>query len=479
MSEVGQHENVTLLTYSELDSVEGSVGNLRVNVRRKARRVDYDKCTGCGICVEKCPRQVVDHDFEAGLGNRKAIYMPFPQAVPRIPVMDTEACIWFQRQKCRACEKLCPTDAIDFEQQDETLSLNVGNIILATGFRPFDCTRVPQYGYGRLANVYTSMEFERLCNAAGPTNGRIVLRDGKTEPKSVAIIHCVGSRDANYNEYCSGICCMAALKFGHLVMEKTDAEVHSFYIDIRTNQKGYEEFYQRLLEEGMHFVRGKVAEVTDAARLPTEQGKLIVQVEDTLVGRQRRIPVDMVILMGALEPQSDAREFGVKCGISCSTAGFFTERHPKLDPVATMTDGIFVAGACQGPKDIPASVAQGAAAAARVLSMISKGKVMVEPVVARIDEQACSGCRICNNLCPFNAIQYDASRGVSHVLTALCKGCGTCVAACPAQVISGAHFSNQQILAEIEGALWDVLSRPGDPASVAPAEAETLAEASK
>jgi heterodisulfide reductase subunit A len=459
MSEAGQHENVTLLTYSEIESVKGSVGNFQVKVRRKARRVDYDLCTGCGICVEKCPRKVVDTEFEAGLGTRKAIYTPFPQAVPRVPVIDADSCIWFQRQKCRACEKLCPTNAIRFDQEDDTLDLNVGNIILATGWKPFDCRNIPQYGYGRLANVYTSLEFERLCNAAGPTNGKIVMRDGKTEPKSVAIIHCVGSRDVNHNEYCSAICCMASLKFGHLVLEKTKADVYSFYIDMRTNQKGYEEFYQRLLEEGMHFVRGKVSEITDAARQPDEQGKLIIQCEDTLVGRQRRIPVDMVVLMGALEPQADAKELGLKCGISCSMQGFFTERHPKLDPVATMTDGVFVAGACQGAKDIPASVAQGAAAAARVQGMITKGKVMIEPVVAKIHEEACSGCRICNTMCPYNAIEFDADKNVSRILTALCKGCGTCVSACPAQVITGAHFNNQQIFAEIEGVLWDTADK--------------------
>ncbi|NLF68303.1 MAG: CoB--CoM heterodisulfide reductase iron-sulfur subunit A family protein [Candidatus Anammoximicrobium sp.] len=471
MSEAGQHENVTLLTYSELEEVTGSVGNFTVKIRKKARYVDYDKCTGCGICVEKCPRKVLDTEFEAGMGNRKAIYMPFPQAVPRIPVIDTESCIWFERQKCRACEKLCPTNAIAFDQQDEIVELNVGNIIIATGWKPFDCKTIPQYGYGRLANVYTSLEFERLCNAAGPTNGKIVLRDGKTEPKSIAIIHCVGSRDTRHNPYCSGICCMASLKFGHLVLEKTQAQVYSFYIDIRANQKNYEEFYQRLLGEGMHFVRGKVSEVTDAARLPSEQGKLIVQCEDTLIGKQQRFPVDMVILMGALEPQADARELGLKCGISCSMDGWYTERHPKLDPVATMTDGIFVAGVCQGPKDIPASVAQGAAAAARVSGMITKGKVMIEPVVATINEEACSGCKICNNMCPYNAIEFLEDRGVSHVITALCKGCGTCVSACPAGVITGAHFNNQQVGAEIEGALWDAMQ----PASAAASEPETVA----
>lgn len=471
MSEAGQHENVKLLTYAELEEVSGSVGNFKVKIRQKARHVDYDKCTGCGICVEKCPRKVLDTEFEAGMGNRKAIYMPFPQAVPRIPVIDTESCIWFERQKCRACEKLCPTNAIAFDQQDEIIEVNVGNIIIATGWKPFDCKTIPQYGYGRLANVYTSLEFERLCNAAGPTNGKIVLRDGKTEPKSIAIIHCVGSRDSRHNPYCSGVCCMASLKFGHLVLEKTQAEVYSFYIDMRTNQKNYEEFYQRLLGEGMHFVRGKVSEVTDAARLTSEQGKLIVQCEDTLIGKQQRFPVDMVILMGALEPQADAREMGLKCGISCSMEGWYTERHPKLDPVATMTDGIFVAGVCQGPKDIPASVAQGAAAAARVAGMITKGKVMIEPVVATINEDACSGCKICNNMCPYNAIEFLEDRGVSHVITALCKGCGTCVSACPAGVITGAHFNNQQIGAEIEGALWDAMQ----PAAAAASPPETVA----
>ncbi len=467
MSEVGQHENVKMFTYAEVEEVSGSVGCFKVKIRQKARHVIFEKCTGCGICVEKCPRKVVDNVFEAGMGYRKAIYTPFPQAVPRTPVIDTANCTWFTRGKCQVCSKVCPTQAIDYDQKDEIIQIEVGNIIVATGWKLFDCTRIPQYGYGRLANVFTNMEFERMCNAAGPTGGKIVLRDGKTEPRRIAIIHCVGSRDVRHNQYCSAVCCMAALKFGHLVLEKTKAEVYSFYIDMRTPMKDYEEFYQRLLEEGMHFVRGKVAEVTDAARLPDEQGSLIVQVEDTLLGTQRRIPVDMVVLMAALEPQADAKELGLKLGISCSMAGWYTERHPKLDPVATMTDGVFVAGACQGPKDIPASVAQGAAAAARVAGMITAGKVTIEPIIASIDEQKCSGCRICNNLCPYNAIEYDEEKGVSRVVAAMCKGCGTCVSACPANAITGAHFSNEQIAAELEGILWDAIA-DGRPASAAP-----------
>jgi len=466
MSDVGQHDDITLLSYAEVEEVKGFVGSFEVRVRKKARYVKEDLCTGCGICIEKCPWKVKDEVFEVGLGTRKAIYRPFPQAVPKYPVIDRENCAYFKKGTCKACEKFCPTDAIDFEQQDTFLDLAVGNIILATGFDPFDAGRIPQYSYGKLPNVFTSLEFERMCNAAGPTGGRIVLRDGVTEPQSIGIVHCVGSRDQNYNPYCSAVCCMAALKFGHLVKEKTSAEVTSFYIDLRAPAKGYEEFYDRLLGEGMKFVRGRVGDISDAARLPGEKGKLIVQVEDTLLGRQRRIPVDMVVLMTALEPRADAHQVGLKFGISCSMEGWFTERHPKLDPVATMTDGIFLAGTCQGPKDIPASVSQGAAAAARIQGMITKGTVLIEPVVATIDAERCSGCRICNNLCPFNAIEFLEAEGVSHINQALCKGCGTCVAACPAQAITGAHFTNEQISAEILGLLYDARQPVAEPAAV-------------
>ena len=405
---------------------------------------------GGGIAGLQATLELADAGYHVYLVERSpSIGGHMAQFDKTFPTLDCSACI------------LTPK----MSEVGQVLELEVGNIIMATGWKLFDCKKIPQYGYGRLANVFTSMEFERLCNAAGPTGGKIVLRDGKTEPKSVAIIHCVGSRDVRHNEHCSAICCMAALKFGHLVLEKTQARVYSFYIDMRTNQKGYEEFYQRLLEEGMTFIRGKVAEVTDAARKPSEEGKLILQAEDTLLGRQQRIPVDMVILMGALEPQADAKEMGLKVGISCSMAGWYTERHPKLDPVATMTDGVFVAGTCQGAKDIPASVAQGAAAAARVQGMITKGQVMIEPIVASIDEEACSGCRICNTMCPYNAIEFDAEKETSRVITALCKGCGTCVAACPAGVITGAHFNNAQIFAEIEGILWD--AEPGGELQIA------------
>jgi len=458
MFDVGAHPNITLLSYSEVERVDGYVGNFTVQVRKKARKVDQDLCTGCGSCWDKCPIRIVDTVFEAGLGYRKAIYRPFPQAVPKYPVIDVENCTYYKTGKCRMCEKVCPTNAIRFDMEDEIVELEVGNIIVATGFKLFDARRIPQYGYGRLENVFTSLEFERLTNAAGPTEGKIVLRDGETTPKTVAIIHCVGSRDRNYNTHCSAICCMSSLKFAHLVMEKTGAQVYNFYIDMRPIHKGYEEFYHRIMDEGAQFIRGKVSEITDVARSPEEDGKLVVVCEDTLIGHQRRVPVDMVILAAGLEPRADAQEVGYMFGVGCGDTGFFIERHPKLDPVATATEGVFIAGACQGAKDIPDSVAQGAAAAARVLGTISQREVSLEPIRASIDEERCSGCRICNNMCPYNAIDFIEEKGVSRVNPALCKGCGTCVAACPSQVISGAHFTFDQLMAEIDGILVDVLS---------------------
>ncbi|MCZ7554098.1 MAG: disulfide reductase [Anaerolineae bacterium UTCFX2] len=451
MVTAGTHPNIKIFSYSEVTNVDGYVGNFTVTIRKKARYVNEELCTGCGICQEKCPAKVIDDIYEAGLGYRKGAYIPFPQAVPKFPVIDKANCVFFERGTCKACQKFCPTNAIDFDQEDEYVTVEVGNIILATGYDLFDPRQISQYGYGRLANVFTSMEFERLSNAAGPTNGEIVLRDGVTKPTSVGIIHCVGSRDRNYNNYCSVICCMQSLKFAHLVHERTGATVYNFYIDMRTAYKEYDEFYQRVLEEGTLFVRGKVAEVTDAARLSIEEGKLIIQVEDTLAGVQRRIPVDMVVLSAAMIPRHDAHDVAHLFGISCSANGWFIEKHPKLDPVATMTEGIFIAGCVQGPKDIPSSVAQGAAASARVLGRIQQGEIALEPVRATVDQSICSGCRICNNLCPFNAILFHEDRMVSEINAALCQGCGTCIAACPAGAITGTGFSNEQIFAQIEG----------------------------
>jgi heterodisulfide reductase subunit A len=456
MVTAGAHPNITLHTWSEVTDVSGYVGNFTVKVLHRPRYVDTDTCTGCGICEEKCPAVVVDPAYGAGVSYRKAIYRPFPQAVPKYPVLDPASCIYFENGKCKACEKLCPPQAIRLDQQPEEVTLEVGNIVIATGFEPFDARRVEQYGYGRLPNVFTSLEFERMSNASGPTGGRIVLRDGVTEPRSVAIVHCVGSRDVNFNNYCSAICCMQSLKFAHLVREHTDATVYELYIDIRAPGKAFDEFYQRVQAEGTNFIRGRVAQVTDVLRWPeeaAEDGRLIVQVEDTLAAQQRRIPVDMVVLSVGLEPQPDAAETARLFGITCSSQGWVIERHPKLDPVATMTEGVFAAGCALGPRDIPASVTSGAAAAARILGRIQQREMALEPLQAIIDADRCSGCRICNDLCPFSAITYDEQKSVTEVNPALCQGCGVCAAACPAGAISATGFTNEQVLAQIEGLL--------------------------
>ena len=451
MTQVGSHPYIELMTYSDVEEVSGYVGNFKVKVRKKPRYVDEDKCTSCGLCQTKCPFKV-DSEFEAGIGKRKAIYTPFAQAVPNVPVIDTEHCAYFLKGTCRACEKFCEAKAINFDQQEEIVELEVGSIILTTGFSVFDPTPIYQYGYKRLDNVITSLEFERMVNSSGPTDGNIVLKDG-SPPQSIAIIHCVGSRDDKYHEYCSRVCCMYSMKFAHLIKEHTDAKVYEFYIDVRSFGKGFEEFYNRVLNEGTIFIRGRPAEVTNIAEKPEEEGKLIVQFEDTLIGLQRRLPVDMVILSVALEAQPDVEAVARLFNISRSADGFFLEKHPKLDPVATTTDGVFVAGCAQGPKDIPDTVAQASAAAARVLAMISKGKVEIEAATAVIDEKICSGCQLCKLVCPYNAISFDETKDVCRVNDALCKGCGACVGGCPSDAISLNHYTNEQILAQMEGML--------------------------
>jgi len=452
MASVRSHENIELMTYSEVVDVSGYVGNFKVKIRRKPRYVDESKCTGCGACQDKCPIKV-DSEFDVGVGKRKAIYTPFPQAVPNVPVIDREHCTYFLKGKCRACEMFCEAEAIDFEQTEKMVEVDVGNIIVASGFDSFDPSVMLQLGYGVYDNVITGIQFERMSNASGPTDGKIVLKDG-SPPQSVAILHCIGSRDVNYHEYCSRVCCMYSLKFSHLLREKVpEATVYQLYIDMRCAGSGYEEFYKRLQEEGVNFVRGKAGEITNIAESPEEEGKLVVICEDTLVRRKLRLPVDMVVLSSALEPRTDAEEVARTFSLSRKADGFFLEKHPKLDPVATTTDGVFVAGCCQGPKDIPDTVAQASAAAARVLAMISKGNVEIESATAVVDEEHCAGCMICIDLCPYKAISFDEEKKVSRINEALCKGCGTCVAACPSGAISGKHFTTEQIMAEIEGVL--------------------------
>ena len=451
MTEVARHPFIRILTYSEVAGISGYVGNFKVKIRRKPRYVDEGKCIGCLVCQEKCPWTALS-EFNAGTSKRKAIYTPFAQAIPNVPVIDTEHCAYFLKGKCRACEKFCEANAINFEQSELVFELEVGNIIIATGFDTFDATSIPQYGYGRYPNVFTSIEFERLCSPAGPTEGHIILADGR-QPESVAIVHCVGSRDKNYNEYCSRVCCMHALKYSHLIKEKTNAEIYQMYIDMRCFGKGYEEFYNRISDEGINFIRGKVAKVSDEAITEEEKGKLIVLVEDTLLGTMLRVPVDMVILCIALEPRKDTSEIAKLFHLGRSSDGFFLERHPKLDPVATMSEGILVAGCCQGPKDIPDSIAQASAAAARALAMIARGDMEVPAITSSIDEDKCSGCRICNLLCPYDAIFFDEEAKISRINQVLCQGCGVCAAACPSGAITHNYFTTDEIKAEIEGVL--------------------------
>jgi heterodisulfide reductase subunit A len=362
--------------------------------------------------------------------------------------LDKEHCIYFQRGKCQVCEKHCPRQAIDFEQQDRIVEFEVGTVILATGYQPFDPTGATPFGYG-LDNVLTGLEFERLISAGGPTDGKVLMKDG-TLPRRIAILHCIGSRDEAYNVYCSRACCMYALKFAHVVRDTTEAEVYQVYRDMRAFGKGHEEFFNQVKDEGVVFMRRD-----EDVSVTERDGELVVMAKDVFSGAEIELAVDMVVLGVGMEPQPDAGDVARLFGIGCGDVGFFTERHPKLAPVETAADGIFVAGACQGPKDIPDSVAQGGAAAAAALDMIDLGRFDLEPITSFIDEAVCSGCRTCVGLCPYSAIEFVKQNGggVSRVNETLCKGCGTCVSACPSGAATQHGFVDRQIYAEIEGAL--------------------------
>jgi heterodisulfide reductase subunit A len=435
--------------------VDGFVGNYKVTVRRKPRYIIEDLCVGCLECVEACVYKAPKFadEFNVGLGKRKPVYIPFPQAVPQLVLIDPETCIEFKSGKCKkTCVEACAErNAIDFKQQERLETIDVGAIIIATGFEVFDARRAPYYGYGQYPNVYTSLEVERLVNASGPTGGEVITRDGR-HPRSIGIIHCVGSRDAHTNRYCSRVCCMYSLKLAHLLKEHTGAEVYNFYIDMRTPGKAFEEFYNRVAEEGVYLIRGKVADV-----YPSDgDGRLTLQVEDTLLGLVRKFPVDMVVLSVGLEPQPDAQEIRRRFNMTCSSEGFFLERHPKLAPVSTFTEGIFLAGCCQGPKDIPDTVAQAGAAAMEAVALIDAGKVELEPNTAYVEEEACSGCKTCMPLCPYQAISFVEAKKKAEINEVLCKGCGTCVAACPSGSIKQHLFEDEEIFQEIEGVLAGV-----------------------
>jgi len=455
MSAVGSHPNITLWSYSEVTKVDGYVGNYKVTVKRKPRYVVEDLCVGCMECIKACvfKEPKFPDEFNEGLGKRKPIYIPFPQATPQVVLIDPTTCLNLRTGKCKkTCMQACDRNAIDFNQKETFVEVEVGAIIVATGFKTFDASRIANYGYGRYDNVFTALEIERMVNASGPTGGEVLLRDGR-HPKAIGIIHCVGSRDNKTNKWCSRVCCMYSLKLAHLLKEHSGAEVYNFYIDMRTPGKNYEEFYDKLLTEGVHFIRGRVGEVTDWTMTPEEEGKLVIRVEDTLAGFVRRIPVDMVVLATGLEPQADSQEVRRLFNMSCGSEGFFLERHPKLAPVNTFTDGIFLAGACQGPKDIPDTVAQAGAAAAEAMLLIDKGYVEQEPNTAFVLESECSGCKSCVSLCPYNAISFDEITKKAKINEALCKGCGTCAGACPSGSIVQNLFEDSEIFSEIKGVL--------------------------
>lgn len=423
--------------------------------------LDSDSCILCGACAKLCPtgyikmEDIEDRVFnhrELNLSPNAAITLYFRQAVPNVPRIYRENCIHFKTGQCMVCSKVCPKEAINFNVSDETEDIEVGAVVMATGFDSFDPTPMKQYGYGQYKNVVSAEEFEIMNNAAGPTGGKVVLENGE-EPKSIAILHCIGSRDEHYHKYCSRVCCMYAMKFAHLVKEKTSAEVYQFYIDMRAYGKGYEEFYQRILHEGVNVIRGKAAEVVPTTFQRQSEGQLLVRCEDTLIGKFREIPVDMVILCTALQARKDAKETGRKFNISTGADGWFIEAHPKLAPAATTTDGVFLAGTCQGAKDIPDSVAQGGAAAAQAMKLMCQKEILMDAAYAEIQDELCSGCKICNDMCPYTAISFVEDKKISHINSSLCKACGTCVAACPSGAIKGRHFTDEQIYAQIEGML--------------------------
>lgn len=461
------------------------VGAINFMGRGKTRKIGtpYDEysevCITCGACETVCPTGCINvrdstgtipepllSDWDIGLKKRSAVYLPFPQAVPLATVIDSDACAHIITGNCGVCRESCEAGAIDFEQKEETVEVEVGSIILATGFDLMDPSPMKQFGYGIYPNVYTSLEFERLSNATGPTGGKLLIRDGKGEftktPESVAILHCIGSRDVNYHEYCSRVCCMYALKYTHLIKEKVGHEtaVYDFYIDQRCFGKGYEEFFKRCQEEGTTFIRGKVAEITDQPKKPEEKGKLIAIAEDTLLGSILRVPVDMVVLCAAIEARENATEVGRIFGVNQGADGFFLEEHPKLAPLNTATDGVFLAGVCQSPKDIPDTVAQASGAAAKALSLAVRGKVEVPSAISWIDPDICSGCQTCIGLCPYSAIEFDESRGVSVINEAVCKGCGSCSGFCPSDAAQVKHFKGRQIFAEVDG-IMDALHSVG------------------
>ncbi len=458
MVDAASHEKIRLFTYSEVDEVEGFVGSFTARIRQKARGVKQELCSGCGVCMEKCPSKKAQNEFNAGLNNRSAIYIPFAQAIPNVPVIDRAQCIKYKTGKCGVCQKVCPASAVDYEQQDEIVERQYGAIVVATGFQPISLRDFDEYQYAQCKDVITSLEFERIMNAAGPTKGKLQRPSDGTHPHQIVFVQCVGSRDVSGcgKPYCSKICCMYTAKHAMLVREKyPDVNVSVFYIDVRTPGKNFDEFYRRATEEyGVNYIKGMVGKVAETG------GKLRVYGSDLIAGEQVVIDADMVVLATAIEPDESAKRIASMLTISIDTNRFYTEAHPKLRPVESPTAGVFLSGVCQGPKDIPETVAQASAAAAKVIGLLAKEKLVSNPCVANADSSLCNGCTACENVCPYGAITYidrefrvagkTVTRRVADVNDAICQGCGACTVTCPSGAMDLKGFTNKQIIAEVD-----------------------------
>lgn len=461
MVEVAQHPNITLMTYAELEKLDGFIGNFKATIRKKAKSLDEKLCTGCGLCTTKCPTKKIPSEFNEGLGYRTAIYVPFPQAVPNKPVIDKLNCQYYLKGKCKVCEKVCPTGAIRFDQEDELVELEVGAVVVATGFNVMTTSEFSEYGYGKYPDVITGLQFERLASASGPTLGEIRRpSDGKI-PEKIVFIACAGSRDpAKGKPYCSKICCMYTAKHAMLYQHKVHhGESYVFYMDIRAAGKNYDEFTRRaIVEDKVNYLRGRVSKVYE------ENGKLIVKGVDTLLNaRPVEIEADMVVLASAGVANPGSEELAQKMHISYDAYNFFSEAHPKLKPVETNTAGIYLAGACQAPKDIPETVSQASGAAAKVAILFSQNELSREPVVAVVNRSApplystCVGCFMCATACPYNAIgeeeikdrKGNVIKKVAKVNPGLCQGCGTCVAFCRSKSIDLDGYTNEQMYSEV------------------------------
>jgi len=469
MVEVAQHPRIRLLTFSEVEKVTGYVGNFTVTIRRKARSVDETECNGCGDCQEACIVTKVPSDFNCGLSRTTAIHVPFPQAVPNVPVIDRERCAYFKakakgiaREACGACRDVCSRGAIDLTADDQLVSDTFGAIVLATGYdlyspgrqQPPGIDGYGEYGYGEIPDVITGLQFERMASASGPTGGRILRPSDGAEPQRIAFLTCIGSRDpAKGIDYCSKICCMYVAKHTMLYRHKIPhGRATVFYMDIRAAGKGYEEFSRRAIaEEGAQYIRGRVSRIYRTGDTIRLRGF------DTLEGERVDLEADMVVLATAMRPAVGTTVLAQKLSVSCDRHGFINEAHPKLRPAETNTSGVFIAGACQAPRDIPDAVASASAAASKILDLFSSEELERDPVVARVDEAVCSGCFTCELVCPFGAVERHEIRDrhgelvrlVAGVNAGICQGCGTCQATCASKSVELDGFTDEQIFAQI------------------------------